>query len=385
MMNTIKQLLPGSYRFLADQAHRMRRLRHALRWVLTACSGKASTNLPQIFYGFSRVPAEDELVSGGMVKIQRLQTRFPNRPYRFNLLYLSSSNLPEDWETALRLAEKKKASIVLNQDGVAYPAWRPSDWEKINQPLKIVHSKADFVIYQSMFCKRSADHYLGETRNSWEILYNAVDTRLFSPAEVDPNPRRLVILIAGSHNAYYRLETALHTVAILQKDGFHPLLRIAGRLQWISDPSAARRQILELAQRLEITNSLDWVGPYTQQQAPHVLRSAHLLLHTQVNDASPGLVVEAMACGLPVVYSQTGGVPEIVGPDAGIGVPGAESWTKITPPDPVALAHAVKAVASHWRQFAEAARQRAVDHFDLQPWLTRHAEIFSVLLSKPAN
>ena len=71
---------------------------------------------------------------------------------------------------------------------------------------------------------------------------------------------------------------------------------------------------------------------------------ADLLLHTQYNDACPGLVLEAMACGLPVVYSASGGTPELVGPEAGLGVAAEQSWEKTYPPDPNKMAGAVLTV-----------------------------------------
>ena len=51
-----------------------------------------------------------------------------------------------------------------------------------------------------------------------------------------------------------------------------------------------------------------------------MLRRAHVLLHTKVNDPCPTAVIEAMACGLPVAYPASGGTVELVGDEAGIGV-----------------------------------------------------------------
>ena len=56
-------------------------------------------------------------------------------------------------------------------------------------------------------------------------------------------------------------------------------------------------------------------------------------------------MIEALACGRPVVYSNSGGVPELVGSEAGIGVGTEQTWDRDVPPDPVALAEAVAKVS----------------------------------------
>ncbi len=50
------------------------------------------------------------------------------------------------------------------------------------------------------------------------------------------------------------------------------------------------------------------------------------------------------------------------------------------PPDPAALAKAVDQVAAELPRFSRQARLRAVDRFDVRPWLDRHEVIFSDLL-----
>src|SRR5206468_10667956 len=126
-------------------------------------------------------------------------------------------------------------------------------------------------------------------------------------------------------------------------------------------------------------------GTYTQAAAPDVFRSADVLLHTKYNDPCPGLVVEAMACGLPVVYSSSGGVPELVGQDAGIGLPAPLDWERQHPPEPEALAEAVIQVVDRLEDYREAARRRAVEAFDSRPWIARHLEVFRGLLdARPA-
>jgi glycosyltransferase involved in cell wall biosynthesis len=92
-------------------------------------------------------------------------------------------------------------------------------------------------------------------------------------------------------------------------------------------------------------------------------------------------VIEAMACALPVVYAASGGTVELVGDEAGIGVPHDLGWERDVPPDPAALAEAVEAVLADRSTYAAAARRRAVERFALGPWLDRHEQLFTQLVT----
>ena len=51
--------------------------------------------------------------------------------------------------------------MVVNQNGVAYPAWAGSDTERLNARLRNVLQAATHVVYQGDFCKQAADEFLG--------------------------------------------------------------------------------------------------------------------------------------------------------------------------------------------------------------------------------
>jgi glycosyltransferase involved in cell wall biosynthesis len=228
---------------------------------------------------------------------------------------------------------------------------------------------ADHVIYQSEFSKLSADLFLGEPRGEWEVLPNAVDVRHFTPA-AEPPPDGPALLLGGDQTQAYRIELALRTLAALvpRHPGAH--LLVTGRLVGPVEP---------LLDELDLREKVHLVGGYTQRDAPSVFRRAHLLLHTKVKDPCPTLVVEAMACGLPVVHPASGGTVELVGDVGGIGVPHPDTWDRDEPPSPEAMAEAVDRVLADLPSYAAAARARAVERFSLEPWLERHREIFELL------
>ena len=324
----------------------------------------------RVFYGHDLVPAAGDPVAGGSAKVQRLAERFPNRPTDFTLLYLGSTWFPRDVRALLALARLRSTPVVLNQDGVAYPGWAGRDTRKLNRRNRRVLQAADHVLYQSEFSKRSADAFVAEPRGSWEILHNAVDVRHFTPAETTP-AEGPVLLLAGDQTQAYRLELGLRTLAHVPG----ARLIVTGRL--VSDPAP-------LLDELGLKDRVELVGRYTQREAPEVFRRAHVLLHTKVLDPCPSVVIEAMACGLPVVYPKSGGTVELVGDDAGIGVPHPETWERDEPPEPEALADAVTRVLEERGRYAEAARRRAVERFSLEPWLDRHSELFEELVKPSA-
>jgi glycosyltransferase involved in cell wall biosynthesis len=345
-----------------------RRVRFVLgfgpRW-LRALRATPKRDSVRVWYG-RPLPAPGAVAGGGLVKFQRLQEVFPNDERDFNLLYLGSNTLPPDGRLLLSLARRRRIPVVWNQDGVAYPAWHGPGWQRANIPMARGLRAAAHVFFQSAFCKESADRYLGEPRGTWEILHNPVDATAFAPA---PRPDRpLTLLLGGNQYQRYRVEAALVTLARL--DGAR--LLVSGTL---SDSAWTQQRMRELgvADRVELT------GPYAQRDAPALIRRADILLHTKYNDPCPTIVLEAMACGLPVVYSSSGGTPELVGDGAGIGVDAPLDWAQDHPPDPDALAKAVERVAASLDDYAQAARRRA-ERFDVSGWIDRHRAVFAELL-----
>lgn len=371
--------IPRVTRRLGYEAERFAALPGDLRrWRSILRAPRESATGPRVSYGVERIPGPDEpVVIGGAVKFQRLAETFPNEPRGFDLLYLGSSSMPRDLRQQLWLARRRDARIVWNQDGVAYRGWAGSRWRRLNRPQARGLHAADHVFFQSEFCKASADRFLGPPEAPWEILYNAVDTRVFTPAP-RAQDRPLTLLLAGSQYQWYRLETAVRALAALGKERPDARLLVTGSLWTIDrrDAGDAGRLVAELG----LGERVEFVGPYSQREAPDLMRRADVLVHTKYNDPCPGVVIEAMACGLPVVYSASGGVPELVGEEAGVGVPAPLDFERDHPPDPDELAAAVLDAVSRLDELAAAARARAVERFDLAPWVERHRQVFEGLV-----
>ncbi|MFZ7127842.1 MAG: glycosyltransferase, partial [Desulfobacterales bacterium] len=110
---------------------------------------------------------------------------------------------------------------------------------------------------------------------------------------------------------------------------------------------------------------ITWRGIVPREQIPAVDRSAHVLFSADLNAACPNSVIEALACGLPVVAYDTGALFELVQGGAGEVVPyGANHWQLEDPVIPP-LGDACAKILLGNNAYRANARKRAEAAFDL--------------------
>jgi glycosyltransferase involved in cell wall biosynthesis len=317
---------------------------------------------------------------GPLVKVKRLREYFPEVHWGYNLVYLLS-NTPYLPSMALDILKKRGVPLVHNQNGVFYKAWYAGDCEAQNRRMARSYHAADWVFYQSEFCRRAADRFLGARKGRGEILFNAVDTQRFRPqpgvAETVRNSYSFLITGKIDRHLFYRLESTIEGLGIACGGGLNARLKVAG---WVDNE--ARSSAEGLARKLGLSDRIEFTGAYTQEQAPEVYRSADAYVMTKHNDPCPNTVLEALASGLPVLYSGSGGVPELVGTEAGVALPCPEDWEVTRVPTPEAIGAGMLRIAAGHQIFADTARRRAVDRFDIAHWIDRHRSVFEQLIAQ---
>ncbi len=216
--------------------------------------------------------------------------------------------------------------------------------------------RADHVVYQSVFSKEMADAHLYNRRERYSVVHNGVDLERFQPE--GRRGGRVRLLAAGSLRHEYMLGTILPVFARLWRK--HDLeLHVIGRLGQV-----CRRQLADFSeQNPEASERIRVVGAIDNDDMTREMNRADVLLHPRLGDWCPNVVVEALACGLPVVCGSWGGAAELVGA-GGIVVP-TEKWSYGA--DFVAgMATAVENVLAALPDYRERARQRAEAEFDIR-------------------
>jgi glycosyltransferase involved in cell wall biosynthesis len=349
--------------------YRVRRRSHSL--------SIAANETPVLNYGRMKTPSRSTGIPiGGQIKLIPLKGRFPEFFDDFNIVYLVSSALPDYAEEIVEVAKARGALLVWNQNGIAYPGCYGDFYAWFNLRMAGLRARADYIFNQSEFSRISAERYLGPSKAPAETAFNPVDTAFFTPRETPHRNRRWQLLAAGTSHALYRTKSALDTLRVLLSRGRDVHLTIAGEFRW----QGAESQVKEAMSGLE--RHVTILPPFSQEEAVEIYRAAHLLIHTKYNDPCPTVPIEAMACGLPVVGTRSGGMPELVPDSCGILVPVEKGWTRDLAGDPGDLAGAVELVMENHSVMAEAARNHAVRTFDVSAWLDRHDRVFRRLITR---
>lgn len=280
----------------------------------------------------------------------------------------------------LRFVKWRKIPIILNQDGVYYPQWYPRGFKEMNLRLRLLHCLSDFVIYQSQFCVRSCEVWIKPPPRKQTILYNAVDTHYFCPQNRTATaPIRVLAASYFNPSNSYVLEHILKMTSHLNRYQPTMQLLIAGQVHG-SDKDRLPDWVVSLVRETETEPYVTYLGAYDQKSAPSIYNQAHIFVHLKHMDPCPSTVLEAMACGLPVIYGATGGTPELV-QEGGIGIPVDSSYDRTHLPEIEPLAQAVGEIEKSWRHFSLQARKRVENHFSLDPWYQQHRHIFLDLQS----
>jgi glycosyltransferase involved in cell wall biosynthesis len=198
----------------------------------------------------------------------------------------------------------------------AYENNRSSFWKTNIMGLK----KADMIITVSEFSKNEIIKYVDCSDEKIKIIYPAVDHSSYYPnrnkvilSGLDIPPNYKTILYVGSEEPRQNLPTLLKSFYELKKK------LPEAKLLKIGNPHVygARTNILKLIKKLKLQNDVYFVGYVEEKELPKWYNASDLLVYP-CSYAGFGLPpLEAMACGTPVITSNTTSLPEVVD-DAGI-------------------------------------------------------------------
>ena len=178
--------------------------------------------------------------------------------------------------------------------------------------MHLVARRTDAILTVSRTSAADISKTLGMTGKSAEkirAIYNGVSDNFKPPPAKNQDPNRTRnILYVGRSDPYKNLVVLVEAFASVRRFApFPAMLVVAGS----PDPRYPEAQAR--VKELEIESSVSWTGHLTDEELLMAYRQADVLVHPSRYEGFGLQVVEAMACGVPVICSNTGSLAEIAG------------------------------------------------------------------------
>lgn len=215
------------------------------------------------------------------VELKKFNWVYSPKVFAYNLAFISGKYYPG------------KVNI-LRLDGLYFDAENTlGNNDKLNAPIKKAYYEFDRIIFQSEFCEKMYFRHFGETHKPHRIIYNGVP-KYFSPTgKKYKYPFDRVLICSSKWRTHKRLKAIIEGFMALKDKNVG--LAILGGCSKENDHE-----------------NIIYLGKIPPHKLPFYLRGADAFVHLSWLDWCPNVVVEALACGLPVLCSHNGGTKELV-------------------------------------------------------------------------
>jgi glycosyltransferase involved in cell wall biosynthesis len=151
---------------------------------------------------------------------------------------------------------------------------------------------------------------LGVAPDKVSVIPNGIETDRFkrmdqaqARADLGLDAAARILICTSRLDPEKGIDVLVDAFSLVEEDDVQ--LIIAG---WGTEEKKLRSQV----ERLELHDRIRFAGNIPHHEVPKWLNAADLFVITSRNEGYPNALVEAMACGLPIVAARVGGVPEII-------------------------------------------------------------------------
>jgi glycosyltransferase involved in cell wall biosynthesis len=236
---------------------------------------------------------------------------------------------------SLLLVRRPRGKVIVTVHDIFPHLLRSDPWFKL---ATLGLKRADHLIAISHYTKRSLVDELGISPERITVVHHGIDHQRFRPMRTRdsirvsyrlPEGRRFLIYV-GTENTRKDLGTLVRALAQVRREAPEVALLKVGR----AHDDEERQSLVELAARLGVLEAIHFLEDVSEEDLPQLYNLAELYVTPSPYEGFGFPLLEAMACGTPVVYANAGSLPEIAG-DAGVAV---------APTNPDSLAEGVLSV-----------------------------------------
>jgi len=258
--------------------------------------------------------------------------------------------------------------FILTEHSSIYIAHRIHKWQV--RMVKEVLKNADARLVVSPYLGCVLEKQFGQIAQPWYWVPNVLDKtfeeqNIFEYSEHKERDQ-IRILTIGSLIPIKNYEGLLQAFALAFKGNNRVHLVIGG-----SGPLCGRLE--NLAEHLQIRNQIEFLGALNREQVLNEMRCCNIFVLPSHHETFGVVLIEALACGKPVIATDSGGPRCIVHDGNGL---------LVTPGDNVALANAMKMMVQDIDQYdPKAIHEDCINRFGEKTIVNRIVDIYSNILA----
>lgn len=175
-----------------------------------------------------------------------------------------------------------------------------------NKLLKFTLSDIDHVICVSHTCKENTVLRAALDPAMVSVIPNAVVSEDFSPTPTPP-PLSEGVIIVVICRLFYNKGADLLVACIPRICELHPHVKFI-----VAGDGPKMIDLIQMREKCMLQDRVEMLGTVRHEQVRDIMVRGHIYLHPSLTEAFGTVIVEAASCGLYVVCTRVGGVPEVL-------------------------------------------------------------------------
>lgn len=236
--------------------------------------------------------------------------------FGFNLIHAHFSY--PDGVVAVRLGRRYGVPVIITE----HAPWRPNWIDK----QRLIHWQALWaakgsasLIAVSNYVRDTIIHFTGQPEKV-RVIPIGVDGSIFTPHKGNNKVNKGQILYVGFINFNKGIDILLKAFChILKRSPYAKLVMVGG--SFYNDTMKQEERLRQMAKDLGLNNYVEFAGIKSPTEVAKYMRESTMLVLPSRAESFGAVLVEALACGTPVVATRCGGPEEIVNDKVGILVP----------------------------------------------------------------
>ena len=203
-----------------------------------------------------------------------------------------------------------------------------------------------------------------------KVIHNLIDEELFVPKKKNRTKNNFqFVTITSSYQPNKGIKDLLNAISKVKQKGLNARFLIGG-----GGTDTYYKNLKQLAQELDIESQIQWIDRLDRQEVAAVMQQSDCFISSSIYESFGLVCTEAIACGIPVIATRSGGPEDIINTTNGL---------LVEKNNPIMLADAISEMINSYEKFnSEEIRKDFFNRFSKKTIVTKYFQLYNEILKK---